>query len=99
MSKELIKTDSFWYKIKLFFKKKFLTTKEIEVKEKINDTCLTDEQKKKMSKQLMQDEFLCFDLTDEEANEMLSYFNGQMKQIEAEIQRIESHINSMKKRK
>ncbi|MBQ7668547.1 MAG: hypothetical protein IJS47_04410 [Clostridia bacterium] len=93
MNKELIRTDTFWYKLKKFFNKKITLTSVPKVETKV---MLTDMEKKKLGKQLLDDEFMCFDLKEEEANEMLKYFSIQLNQMDAEIERVKSHIDSMK---
>ena len=59
MNKELIRTDTFWYKLKKFFNKKITLTSVPKVDTKV---MLTEMEKKKLGTQLLDDEFMCFDL-------------------------------------
>lgn len=112
MNNKLIKTNTLFYKIKMFFTKMFF-------KNKFNDLNNTSEQyinkvnslssntlqkqiaesnrQKDLSQKLLNGELATSDLTDTEVDEMTYYFKKDLQELDIELMKIKQHILQMKK--
>lgn len=94
---KLIKADGIWYKIKRYLSG-IGKTKEVKPEEKIaynlQEKVLFS--KEKTASKLAKGEITSDDLTDEEVDEMIEYFEKDIESKNREIERIKTHIISIK---
>lgn len=112
MRNDIVKTNNFWSKIKRFFRTLFFKEKEvlkqsgtIKVEENqkdfsksilLNKEFVEQNRKKKIADDIMSGKIMINDLTNNEIDEMIEYFNVYINKMNQEIFQIKNKILKIK---
>ena len=101
VDKQLIKTDTVWYRIRSFFRKFFVKEKPVSYKihgVKQEKSLFEEENKKRnLAEQLLNEKIEITDLTDDEVEDMTEYFKNDIEEVDRELEKVKANILRMQK--
>lgn len=108
MNNKLIRTNTFWYKVRNFFQSIFKKKqyndeyktqedlKESKFSTSLRETIIEHNKVQSLANQLLGGELGCSELTDLQVDELIIYFKSDIKNLDNELLRIKRHIVEMK---
>ncbi len=108
MNNKLIKTNTFWYKVRNFFQSIFKkkqcnneykpqeNLKESKFSTSLRETMIEHNKVQSLANKLLVGELGCSELTDSQVDELTIYFKSDIKNLDNELLRIKRHIVEMK---